>query len=237
MVDQVYSHGAYLRGGNENVADKFKALTSYLWKNSEFSNQGQPIAASSMQKKFGALLKAFRDKHGFSDDGERANLSAIPEESSDIDLKLEEIHNALEEKRISDMKNKCKDAEKKKSISDVTDVISSGGGRKGLNQLAAETSSSLTSSSSTAVREFSEMGKSGPSRKRDRSQAKLEEEAEMSSIREQINVDIVAARAEEALRQQEREEAARTRVTIQNMAADIAQFKDDMGAILRKISE
>ena len=40
MVDQVYSHGAYLRGGNENVADKFKALTSYLWKNSEFSESG-----------------------------------------------------------------------------------------------------------------------------------------------------------------------------------------------------
>jgi hypothetical protein len=81
------------------------------------------------------------------------------------------------------------------------------------------------------------MGKSGPSRERDRSQAKLEEEAEMASIREQINVDIVAAREEEALRQQEREEAARTREKIENMAADIAQFKDDMGAILRKISE
>jgi hypothetical protein len=108
MVDQLYSHGAYLRGGNENVADKFKALTSYLWKNSEFSNQGQAIAASSMQKTIGALLKAFRDKHGFSVDGERANLSAIPEESSDIDLKLEEINNALEEKRVSDMKKNVK---------------------------------------------------------------------------------------------------------------------------------
>ena len=95
-----------------------------------------------------------------------------------MDLNLEEIHNALEEKRVSDMKKKYKDAEKKKNISDVTDITPSEGGRKGLNQLAAETSSSLTSSSSTAVKEFSEMGKIAPSRKCDRSQAKLEEEAE-----------------------------------------------------------
>lgn len=59
----------------------------------------------------------------------------------------------------------------------------------------------------------------------------------MASTREQINVDIVTAREEEALRQQEREEAARTRVTIENMAADIAQLKDDRGVIMRKTSE
>jgi hypothetical protein len=75
------------------------------------------------------------------------------------------------------------------------------------------------------------------SKKRDRSQAKLEEEAEMVSIREQMNVDIVTAREEEASRQQEREEAVRMRETIENMAADMAQFKDDMRAIMRKISE
>ena len=75
------------------------------------------------------------------------------------------------------------------------------------------------------------------SRKRDRSQAKLEEEAVMVSIREQTNVDIVTAREEEASRQQEREEAVRMRETIENMAADMAQFKDDMRVIMRKISE
>ena len=46
----------------------------------------------------------------------------------------------------------------------------------------------------------------------------------MVSIPEQINVDIVTAREEEASRQQEREEAARMREKIENMAADMAQF-------------
>jgi hypothetical protein len=69
-----------------------------------------------MQKKISAILKAFRDKHAFSDDGERADLSAIPEEWREMDLKLEEIHNALEEKRVSDMKKKWKGAEKKKKV-------------------------------------------------------------------------------------------------------------------------
>jgi hypothetical protein len=50
-----------------------------------------------MQKKFKALLKSFRDRHGFGEEGEKANISALPEETSEIDLRLEEIHNDIEE--------------------------------------------------------------------------------------------------------------------------------------------
>jgi hypothetical protein len=51
-----------------------------------------------MPKIFKALLNSFGDRHGFGDDGERANISALPEESSKIDLKLEKIQNDIEEK-------------------------------------------------------------------------------------------------------------------------------------------
>jgi hypothetical protein len=106
LVDQVFAIGAYVKGGEENVEIKFKSLTVCLWKTSEFKNQGQPISGASAHKKFKALLKSFRDRRAFGDDGERANISALPKESSEIDLNLVEIHKDREEKRIAEVK-KC----------------------------------------------------------------------------------------------------------------------------------
>jgi hypothetical protein len=66
------------------------------------------ISGASMPKIFKALLNSFGDRHGFGNDGERANISALPEESSKIDLKLEKIQNDLEEKRIAEVKKRPK---------------------------------------------------------------------------------------------------------------------------------
>ena len=51
--------------------------------------------------KFKNLLKAFRDKHGLSEYGERSNLSAIEENPSEMDMNLETIHDELEVNRIA----------------------------------------------------------------------------------------------------------------------------------------
>ena len=106
LVDQVLADGAYIKRGEENMDVKFKSITGNLWKNPEFRNQGQPISGGSMQKKFKALLKSFRDRHGFGEEGEKANISTLPEETSEIDLRLEVIHNDIEERRIADTKKR-----------------------------------------------------------------------------------------------------------------------------------
>jgi hypothetical protein len=227
LVDQVFAIGAYVKGGEENLEIKFKSLTVFLWKTSEFKNQGQPISGASLHKKFNVLLKSFRDRHGYGDDGERANISALPEESSEIDLKLEEIHNDLEEKRIAEVKKKAKEAEKKKSVGDITDIISAGGGRKRLAEMSAEKlfSSSSSSSSSTFVT---------PARKREKSQAQQQSDLEMVAIRESVESDVAEAKESAAALKLEREEAARGRAQLAEMSASMLEFRDEMREMFKK---
>jgi hypothetical protein len=227
LVDQVFAIGAYLKGGEENLEMKFKSLTVFLWKTVEFKNQGQPISGASLHKKFKVLLKSFRDRHGYGDDGERANISALPEESSEIDLKLEEIHNDLEEKRIAEVKKKAKEAEKKKSVGDITDIISVGGGRKRLAEMSAEklSSSSSSSSSSTFVT---------PARKREKSQAQQQSDLEMVAIRESVESDVAEAKESAAALKLEREEAARGRAQLAEMSASMLEFRDEMREMFKK---
>ena len=85
LVALVFLHKAYTKG-TENIADKFNRIIVSLWLTEEFKSQGPPIAAGAMQTKFKNLLKAFRDKHGLSEDGERSNLSAIEEIPSEMNL-------------------------------------------------------------------------------------------------------------------------------------------------------
>jgi hypothetical protein len=217
LVDQVFAVGAYVKGGEENLELKFKSLTVFLWKTSEFKNQGQPLSGASLHKKFKMLLKSFRDRHGYGDDGERANISALPEESSEIDLKLEAIHNDLEEKRIAEVKKKAKEA-KKKSVGDITDIISAGGGRKRLAEMSAEKLSSSSSSSSSCSFVT-------PARKREKSQAQQQSDLEMIAIRESVESDVAEAKESAAALKLEREEAARGRAQLAEMSASMLEFR------------
>jgi hypothetical protein len=141
LVNQVITTGAHLKGGEENVETKFKSITTYLWKTPEFNNQLQ-VSGASVNKKFKALLKSFRDTHGLSDNSEKVNISALPEESNDLDLLMETIYNDMEEKKRADFKKKAKEDEKKRSISDKTHAVCAGGGRKRLAEMSAEKLSS-----------------------------------------------------------------------------------------------
>ena len=228
LVDQVLAIDAYIKGGEENVEIKFKTLTVNLWKTTEFKNQGQPVSGASVQKRFKALLKPFRDRHGFGDDGEKANLSALPEESSEIDLKLEEIHNDLEEKRIIEMKKKVKESEKKKSIADITDIVSAGGGRKRLAEMSTEKLSSSSSSSSSSSNFVT------PSRKREKSQAQQQSDLEFVAIRESVAMDVSAAKENEAALKLEREEAAKTRALLADMAINMVEMRDEIREMRKK---
>ena len=127
LVSQVYLQNAFLKGGDENLATKFAAIAFFLWKSPEFFKQGPMVSAGTIQKRFHHLLKEFRDS------GERANLSAIAEIPTAMNKTLEEIHNIIAEREHGEKK-------KKRVISDITDVIVRGGGRKGLEKLAADTS-------------------------------------------------------------------------------------------------
>ena len=130
LVKQIFLRAAYTRGG-ENLADKYKVIQETLWKLEIFKSR-KPLGHAMIQKKFTELLTQFRLKHGFSDDGQRANMSAIPEELSEIDQILQEIHDQFEAKAQKDRKQKNAIDEMKSVISKITDVIVSGDGRAGL---------------------------------------------------------------------------------------------------------
>lgn len=138
------------------------------------------------------------------------------------------MHNEIEEKRITDLKKKCKEAEKKKSIADMTDVVVAGGGRKRLAELAAEKTSSSSSSSSTSASTVT------PSGKRGKTQGEKELDEEMAAIRESVAADISVARANGTALKLEREEAAQARILMAEMAASMAEFRYDLRDLLRK---
>ena len=79
------------------------------------------------------------------------------------------------------------------------------------------------------------MGKSSSSKKRPH--LKSEQDEEMASIRVQIAADRVEENDREASRQKDREEAANARVTMTNMAADIAAFREDMADAFRILNK
>ena len=77
-VNQVYMIGAFQRVANEPLEPKFKQVVANLWKLGIFQDKGQPVASNTMQHKIGTLMKSFKTEHGYGDEGERANLSALP---------------------------------------------------------------------------------------------------------------------------------------------------------------
>jgi hypothetical protein len=131
LVALVYLHKAYVKG-IENMAEKFNKIIVSLWLTTAFNTQGLPLAAGAVQAKFKNLLKAYRDKHGYSEDGERANISAIDEDPTEMDINLEAIHAEFEVNRIAHEKKKAREAEKKRHISDITSAVVGGGGEKRL---------------------------------------------------------------------------------------------------------
>ena len=71
LVNQVYMIGAFQRVANEPLEPKFKQIVGNLWKLAIFQDKGQPIAWNTIQHKFATLLKAFKVKHGYGEEGER----------------------------------------------------------------------------------------------------------------------------------------------------------------------
>jgi hypothetical protein len=190
LVALVYLHKAYVKG-IENMAEKFNKIIVSLWLTAAFNTQGLPLAAGAVQAKFKNLLKAYRDKHGCSEDGERANISAIDENPTEMDINLEAIHAELEVNRIAHEK-KAREAEKKSHISDITSAVIGGVGKKRLLELADNAKISLSSSSSAGSKEFSEMNSSGSTKKREKSQEQKVEDDEMKAIRAQLVLDKAA---------------------------------------------
>ena len=128
LVNQVYMIGAFQRVANEPLETKFKQVVANLWKLGIFQDKGQPVAWNTIQHKFGTLMKAFKTKHGYGDEGERANLSALPEDSSPVDLQLEIMANLTLKKEKCVVASKLIEVESKKVISDITDAVVFGGG-------------------------------------------------------------------------------------------------------------
>ena len=122
-----------MRVANEATPeDKFKIIVGLLWKLPAFKRQGQPIAWNTLQHNFQSILKSFRVKHGFGDDGQRANISALPESSSELEGVLMAIHRLAARNEEDDLKEKLTNEESTKVLPIVTDAITSGGGVKGL---------------------------------------------------------------------------------------------------------
>ena len=220
LVNQVYMIGAFQRVTNEPLKPKFKQVLTNLWKLATFQAKGQPVAWNTLQHKYQALMKAFRTKHGFGDEGERANLSALPEDSSQIDLQLEIMHNLTVKKEKCTVASKLFEVENKRVISDITDAVVSGGGKEALLELSNRVASTSTSSSTAGVREFGAMSKG---KKRPRSVAVPEESEGLKMLRDLITADKATYQAEEAQNKRDREEASTDREMLRSMAADIRE--------------
>lgn len=132
LVNQVYLIGAFQRVANEPLEPKFKQVVRNLWKLAIFQDKGQPVAWNTIQNKFSSLMKAFKARHGYGEEGERASLSALPEDSSKLDLQLETMANLTAKREQSILASKLGEVENKNVISDITDAVVSGGGQGGL---------------------------------------------------------------------------------------------------------
>jgi hypothetical protein len=220
LVNQVYMIGAFQRVANEPLEPKFKQVVTNLWKLAIFQEKGQPVAWNTIQNKFSTLMKAFKTKHGYGDEGERANLSALPEDSSKIDLQLEIMANIAIKKDKSNVASKLSEVESKKVISDITDAVVSGGGKEALLDLSRSVASTSTASSTAGVREFGTMAKT---KKRPRIVAVPEESQGMKMLRDLVTADKATYQAEEAQIRRDREEASTDREMLRSMAADLKE--------------
>jgi hypothetical protein len=221
LVALVFLHKAYVKG-IENMAEKFNKIIVSLWLTAEFNSQGLPLAVGAVQAKFKNQLKAYRNKHGYSEDGERVNISAIDEDPTEMDINLEAIHTELEENRIAREKKKAREAGKKRHISEITNAVVGGGGKKRLLELADNAKLSLSSSSSAGSKEFSEMNSRGSTKKREKSQQQKDEDDEMKAIRAQLVLDKAA----------EIERAENMRIAA---ATEKAEFNLKLDAILSRL--
>jgi hypothetical protein len=218
LVNQVFMIGAFQRKANDQLEAKFKQVVANLWKLAIFQDKGQPVAWNTLQHKYQTLMKAFRVKHGFGDEGERANLSALPKDSSEIDLQLEIMHNLTVRKEKCVVASKLIEVENKKVISDITDAVVSGGGKEALLDLSSSVASTSTSSSTAGVREFGAMSKG---KKRLRSATVSDESQGMKMLRDLITVDSARFEAEKAQNEIARNEASSTLEMIKNVAAEL----------------
>jgi hypothetical protein len=212
---------------NLNLEDKFKIIVGLLWKLPAFKSQGQPIAWNTLQHKFQSILKSFRVKHGFGDDGQSAIISALPEDSSELEGVLMAIHRLAARKEEDDLKEKQTNEESTKVLSNVTDAITSGGGVKGLHDLSAETASTSNSSSSSGVRDFAAMSKIPKNNKRVISQVETEAATEMQKICDLRAEEAARVKAEDAERVIERAEAKAERAETKAAKEELKKFFQD----------
>lgn len=193
LVNQVYMIGAFQWVANEPLEPKFKQIVGNLWKLAIFQDKGQPISWNTIQHKFATLFKAFKVKHGYGEEGERANLSALPEDSSKIDLQLEIMANLTVKKDKSAVASKLSEVEGKNVITDITDAVVSGGGKEALLDLSRSVASTSTASSTAGVREFGTMAKA---KKRPRPVAVPEESKGIKVFRDLVTAGKATYQAE-----------------------------------------
>jgi hypothetical protein len=123
LANLIYTNTAFMRVANEGTADeKYRIIVGLLWKLAAFNRQGQPVAWNTCQHKFQTMLKSCKIKHGLGEDGQRANISALSETSSELDTVLMEIHCIMARKEEADLQEKMTEEEHTKVLSNVTEV-------------------------------------------------------------------------------------------------------------------
>jgi hypothetical protein len=209
LATTVFVHNAFMRVAGEGTAeDKYKMIATLLWKLPAFRAQGQAVAWNTLQHKFQTIFKSFRVRHGYGDEGQRTNISALSESSSELDKMLLNIHSIAARKEEADFIQKQTEEEDAKVLSNITDVIVGGGGVKGLQELSEETAKSSSSTSSSGVKQFSRMTKSptGSSKKRERSQVDTEADKEMDQLQKIMDGENVRMKEEAEARKIEKAE-------------------------------
>lgn len=162
LVKAVKANKAHVKTKKLQFQEKYQKVIADLWTRKEFNEQCEKQTWTTVQKMFRSLCDNFSSAHGYGENGMRVNLSALPDmdELSEMDELLhdmcKEIASQIEE---TDQEKKLK-TEKKKVVTDITEIIQSGAGKVGLSKLANDMKSVgdayLSGKTDSFVKGFSE---------------------------------------------------------------------------------
>lgn len=137
LIKTILSMNAHKSSTTGTFEVKFTAVVESLWLDELYSSKGAKRDWSTIRYKFLTLVSNFKKKVGYGND-EKVNCSALPEIDSltEMDALLLDICRD-EETANADTTLLKEAADEKMALKDgVCDVITSGGGRKGLPKMA-----------------------------------------------------------------------------------------------------
>lgn len=191
-----FSNRAFIRT-RETFDVKWLRVRDDLLTRSLFSEQGFQLKSGSLSSKLNKMLDAYSKSH------EIRNLSALPDidDMSALDSLLKDMNDAIAKLGEECLAEKNNKKQKKRVISDVTDIMQSGGAtvKTGLSKLAQKMTDSdepmLSASVGNFAKGLTEVTVERSKKKRDIKASEMEESQLMLSFGAMIKNDQLSADA------------------------------------------